>query len=154
MPTSKHPWQNKSEHEREQVLKTVHACGRHRYTWGNTAALLGVSDGQLRAWKRDDPQGKIAMAYEAGSQETAAKIASRLQEKALSPNEDGNTPALILMAKHYLRMGDKQTNVNVGLDAPGEDSKPSDVERYNLGLEVLGLGSLAIKTKEESDDES
>ena len=149
--TPKHPWQKQSAERRKQVLATVRACGRQGFTWISVAAMLEVAPRTLEYWKADDQEGKIRTAYAAGANETAKKISARLEAKALDPYEDGNTPALIHMSKHFLRMGDKQTNVNVDAGEAAK-SKGSDAERWREALTHLGLEALA-PPKVESDDE-
>lgn len=140
-------WQNKQPVERKTILRGVRACGAQAQTWRGTAAHLGVSWETLKAWKRDDPEGKIAVAYQVGRSELAGRIASRIIEKALNPEESGNTRALIELSRHYLDMAPGRACAVVSpadiedpdLGPTAEDSAASSRQR---ALEMLGLEAL------------
>lgn len=140
--TTKGRWQGQTPERRKTALATINECGRQGQTWACTAALLGIAERTLRTWKEDDPEGKIATAYEAGRQETGAKLAKRLQAKALDPLEDGNTVALVHATKHFLKMGDKVTQAVVTPEdlAGGDDKAAKDKRR--AALSILGLDAL------------
>jgi len=137
--TTKGPWQNLSTERRQQVLATVHTCGSQRQTWACTAALIGISERQLRTWKAGDPEGKIVTAYETGKQETASIVAKRMIELA----EERNPEILKHMSKHFLGMSDKSTQTVVTpsdlAGGTGSDAKA----RRRAALAVLGLEALA-----------
>lgn len=140
--TTKGPWQKQTPGRRKSALATIKECGRQGQTWACTAALVGVSERCLRNWKADDASGKISTAYEAGRQETGAKLAKRLQAKALDPDEDGNTVALVHATKHFLKMSDKITaSVVTPSDLAGDG--PGDAKaRRSAALRILDLSAL------------
>lgn len=137
----RNPWPAKTPGERIQCLETVKTCGERLVTWECTAAMLGVNQSTLWRWRKKAPE--IDAAYAMGKQVTGAKIAQRLEAKALDPEEEGNTQALLHMSKHYLAMGDKSTQTVVTPEdlAPGEDEDERK-ERRSVALSILGLSAL------------
>jgi len=124
-------WKNKPEGERRVILSAVRGCGTQGHSWRSVAAHLGVSWETLKAWKRDDPEGKLEVAYLVGRADTGGRIAARLISKALDPSEKGNTRALIHLSKQFLDMA-HQSRVRVEHEAASigtEDAKTILMDR-------------------------
>lgn len=140
-------WQNKQSTERKTILRSVRACGAQGQTWRGTAAHLGVAWETLKAWKRDDPESKLVVAYQAGRAEVGARIAERLIDKALSPTEPGATRALIHLSRFFLDMAPHSVCAvvspsDVDERDPGESRADSFGSKRRRALEILGLEAL------------
>ena len=148
-------WQTKTPKERETILKTIKAAGKLNCTWKRTAAMLGVTEHTLIRWRKDDPEGKIDTAHEAGKAEAGEEVMDRMRSRARDAEAHGSSSVLIHLSKSLCNMGDSSTHkvVTPGDLAPG-DGKSDRLGRRAVALDMLGLSALDAKPEEPAEIEA
>lgn len=135
-------WQTKGAKERNAILNVVRGCGKNNFSWKRTAAILDIHESTLIRWRKDDPQGKIDTAHEAGKAEAGKEIMGLMMDRARDAEAQGSSSVLIHLSRHLCDMSDRSTHsvVTPG-DLAGDDASARH-ERRAVALDMLGLSAL------------